>query len=159
MTRNMAYGVGAELGNRRVLVAVHTSGAPSESEWSSWVSFLEKLGAEVDQDLTRLPNLVITDGGAPTTQQRTAVNVLVAQGKTMPPVAVVTDSAMVRTMLRAFSLFNPRIRAFAPSEFGLAITHLGVPATEQKALAQTCRRLEMELGSGTVRTVDALFKS
>lgn len=157
MVRNMAFEVGAEIGNRRVLVAVHTKDAPSDAEWNAWLAFIEPLGEEVGQDLARLPNLVVTDGGAPSTAQRTAVNMLVAQGKTLPPVAVVTDSLLVRTVLRGISIFNPATKAFAPTELGQALDHLGIPASAANALAAVCVRMGKSLGR--VRTTELIVVS
>lgn len=156
MAQHMAYGEAGEFSNRTILVAVHTSEPPSEAEWNGWVALLERCGRAVEQDLWRLPNLVVTDGGAPSTAQRTAVNVLIAQAKTMPPVAVVTDSILVRTLLRGFSIFNPRMRGFAPADFAAAIAHLGLPASEAPSLIQACRRLARELSPSSVKTADAL---
>lgn len=152
----MAFGAAGEFGDRTILVAVHTSVAPSEAEWSSWVALLDEHGKRVAEDLWRMPNLVITDGGAPSTAQRTVVNMLIAQGKTMPPVAVVTDSLVVRTLLRAFSVFNPRMRGFAPGAFAGAVSHLGLPASEARSLVQACKQLELEIGRGAVKTIAAL---
>ena len=157
MSRTMAFEVGVELGNRRVLVAVHTKDAPSDEEWDSWLAFIDALGKQVDQDLARLPNLVVADGGAPSTAQRTAVNMLVAQGKTLPPVAVVTDSLLVRTLLRGFSIFNPSTKAFAPTELDRALEHLGIPGSAATALAAVCVRMAKSLGR--VRTTDHFLES
>lgn len=150
----MAFEVGAEIGARRVLVAVHTKQAPTDAEWNAWLALLEQVGEEVGQDLARLPNLVVTDGGAPSTAQRTAVNMLVAQGKTLPPVAVVTDSLFVRTVLRGLTIFNPGTKAFAPAELGRALDHLGIPASAATTLAAACVRLGKSIGG--VRTTDLL---
>lgn len=155
MKRNMAYGTGGEFGGRKLLIAVHTASAPSDLEWDRWLAFLDENGKQMNGDLARLPNLVFTDGGAPSTAQRTAVNMRIAQGVTLPPVAVVTNSVVVRTILRGLSVFNPGTRAFAPTDLENALTHLDVPLSETKSILQAAKRLEMEIGAGSVSTVDA----
>lgn len=154
MTRNMSFG-SAEFGDRTLLMALHTESAPSDQEWGEWTDFIGPLSKRVNQDLQRCPNLVITDGGAPSTAQRTAVNVLIAQAETMPPIAVVTESLTVRTVLRGLSIFNPRVRAFAPTDMEGALVHLGIPPSERRTVIDACRRIERAQGM-TVRTLRAV---
>lgn len=139
---------------------LHTDKPPGDDEWSGFVDMLDKVSKSHDWDLARTGNLVFTDGGAPDTEQRTAVNVLVAQGKTLPPVALVTDSAVVRAMVRALSIFNSRLRVFSPSDLGGAMAHLGLLPHERAGLVARCVELERaELGAGAVKTLEAVRRA
>jgi hypothetical protein len=151
----MAHGSGGEFGDRTLLIALHTETAPSDEEWGTWIAFIEPFGLRTQQDLHRCPNLVLTDGGAPSTAHRTAANVLISQAETMPPVAVVTASIAVRTLLRGLSIFNPRVRSFAPTELDAALTHLGVPLSARGAVIARCRAIEQAHGMN-VRTLRAV---
>jgi hypothetical protein len=153
MKRNMAYEM-VSLGGRRVYVALHTRDAPSSDEWDGWVALLDKNAKEDGFDLERTPNLVVTDGGAPDREQRTAVNVIVSQAKTLPSVALVTDSIVVRSMVRAFSIFNPRVAVFAPADFNRALTHIGLATSTRPELVARLTALADESLAG--RRVDTL---
>lgn len=158
MTRNMAYSL-AEVGGRQVFVAVHTKQAPSDEEWAGWTSMLERHAKASDWNLGSVANLVITDGGAPSTAQRTAVNVLISQAKSYPAVALVTDSALVRTLIRAFSIFNPRIHVFAPADIGKAAEHLGFSRADVPQLIGACTKLESDtMKPGAVETLGVLTR-
>ena len=158
MTRNMAHAL-ANVGGQQVYVALHTKVAPSDEEWREWTTLLEKHGKAAEWDLAKTPNLVVTDGGAPSTAQRTVVNVLIAQAKTMPAVALVTDSTMVRAIARAFTIFNPRFRVFAPSQIREAAVHAGLASADVPELISALVRLEGDvLGAGAVSTLGELVR-
>lgn len=154
MTRNMAHSV-MELDGQIVFLSLHTKNVPSDEEWKGWTDTLEVHGRECGWNLGRSSNLVLTDGGAPTIGQRTAVNTLVAQGKTPPWVAVVTESTFVRAMLRALSIFNPRVHAFAPKDARAATDHLQLRSADAlEKVVEACERLERQtFGAGTIQTL------
>jgi hypothetical protein len=157
-TRNMAFQP-VMIGTRRVLIALHTKSPPSEAEWNRWTQLLEEEAKRCDFDFAQTPNLVLTDGGAPSTAQRTAVNVLIAQARTLPSVALVTDSVLVRAMVRAFSIFNPRIKVFTPAQMARAVVHLGLVEADVPALISALVTLEgQELGAGAVDTLGAVSR-
>jgi hypothetical protein len=158
MARNMAHSL-TEIGGRKLFVAIHTKNAPSGEEWAGWAAMLEKNCHAVEWDLGRIPNFVVTDGGAPSTAQRTEINVLIAQAKTLPPVAIVTDSTFVRTMIRAFSLFNPSLSVFSPADVAKAAAHVGVAKADVPQLIGALTKLEKEtFGEGMVHTLGALTR-
>lgn len=148
------------VGGRRISIALHTKRAPSDDEWRDWIALLDQVGPEVQWDLARAPNLVFTDGGAPDTSQRTAVNMRVAQGKTLPAVAVVTQSMLVRVMARGFSIFNPSVRVFAPEDLDGAVAHVGFAPRDARELLSAAINLEGKvLGAGAVETLSAVTRT
>jgi hypothetical protein len=151
----MGWGV-LEIDERRVLVAVHGTAPPSDAEWQEWIEMLAHHGRAVDQELVLLSNLVVTEGGAPTTEQRARVNAMVTAGRSRPAVAVVTSNRMVRLMVRGFSIFNDRVRVFAPGEWRGAALHAGVPSDRFASLVSLVGRIEADVfGAGTLPTVAA----
>lgn len=151
----MAWGL-LETPDKTVMIALHTKHSPSQAEWESWCEFLKQHGQAAHWDLSRFVNLVVTDGGAPSLAQRTNVNNIVAQGKTLPLVAVVTDAYAVRLIARAFTIFNPKFRVFAPEDFGAALSYLGI-SSFQRELVAILRRMETtEFGLGSVQTLKQL---
>jgi hypothetical protein len=156
--RNMAHGVfPADAGGLEIQLALHTATAPT---WLEWQPYLDQLRAHCDAanwDLARVGSLVVTDGGAPSTEQRTAANNLIVQGRTLPRVAVVTDAPVVRTLLRGVAIFNSNMRVFAPAEFAEALGFLGVDARRAAEALDALARMEREqLGAGRVKTLGAL---
>lgn len=157
-TTTMGFGL-YPIDGLRLIIALHPRGAPSDADWGEWLKLLDWVGPVVGWDLARTPNLVITDGGAPNTEQRTQVNVRVAQSKSFPPVAVVTRSLVVRTIIRGFSIFNPLSRVFAPSDLALATTHLGLTPGRSSEVIALAQRLEAEtLGAGAIVTLKEIAR-
>jgi serine/threonine protein kinase len=155
---NMAY-LAEEVGAQTVLLALHTARAPSDDEWRGWVAMIETIANDNRFDLARTSNLVITDGGAPNTAQRTLVNTLIAQGKTLPAVAVVTSSMIVRSMIRGFSIFNPNIAVFAPVQIAKAAEFLGLTKADVPPLIASCEKLEREMiRPGAIETLRVLTR-
>ncbi|AKF09017.1 hypothetical protein [Sandaracinus amylolyticus] len=160
-SRNMAMGRITGLpGGRELVVAMHTTLPPSEEEWNAWVALLEERSRAVDWDLERIGNLAITDGGAPDMTQRAPVNALIAQGRTYPNVALVTVSTVVRTVARAFTLFNPRFAVFVPGHIGDALAWLGVEPGNEGAILDALVDIERDtLGPGRVATLGAIRRA
>lgn len=156
--RNMAH-FRVELRGRPIYVALHTRITPSDAEWRAWTRSLEDYAKESGGDLGRSANLVITDGGSPNTSQRTAVNNIVALGASLPPVAVITSSLLVRTIVRAFTIFNEKLRVFAPDAVREAAEHVGITPSELSVvLAEAVRVERAELGRGAVQTLADVVK-
>jgi len=142
--------------DRTVVLCMHTTEAPSQMEWDEWCSLLGRHAEAAKWDLTQVPNLVVTDGGAPSTMQRSTINNMLAQGKGSPRVAVVTSSMAVRTIARAFTIFNPMFKVFAPAQMATALSFMGV-ASWQRGILTMLQEMEAEqLGPGSVKTLQAL---
>lgn len=154
-------GCGAvEIAGRDIFIALHPKTAPADADWGEWTALLEAYGKAHAWNLGNSTNLVVTDGGAPSTAQRTTINTLIAQAKSLPSVAIVTDSAVVRGIVRALSIFNPRVRVFSPSDIVLAGAHLGLAPRDLPALISTCDEIESaQLGRGAVESLQAIRRA
>jgi hypothetical protein len=79
-----------------LLVLCHSSAAPSDEEWETWIareSRYEHRGI-----------LISTEGGAPNSRQRSRVaDKAPKRGGLRPPVALLTDSAIIRSVMTAFA--------------------------------------------------------
>lgn len=140
MARNMTsfrFDIGSE--GLFVLVTVHNASAPSTEDWAEWVVVCEQALKDTRGDLASAGNLVVTDGGAPNSEQRTRITQVLADAYTQPRVAVVTDSGIVRVAARAFALFNRDTRVFAPAQFGEAVDHVRCP---RSALPELLAKIE-----------------
>lgn len=111
---------------RGFVYAVHDHRAPSDEEWGAYLAACSEVIANCP-DPQGASALAITDGGAPNAEQRRAVVALVQQhyGKGVERIrsAVVSDSAVVRGVVTAFSWHIPEIRIFAPVAIDPALEH------------------------------------
>lgn len=156
---NMAHMVWErEGGGGVVLLVAHTGTAPSDGEWDAWLATLEQMNKRFAGEFSLCANLVLTDGGGPSQSQRTRVNTLVAAGRSSPPVAVVTDSRVVRTLGSGLSIFNPRFRVFPPAQFTVATVHLGMARHEVGPMLRAVQDMvESHMGAGMVKTLQHIL--
>ena len=134
MKKNMAVKV-----VDRLFLVVYGARAPSEDEWGDYLKNVEHHG------VVSTTQLVVTDGGAPTSAQRRSLDDLFA-GRYVP-VAVVSGSFPVRAMVTAMSWFNWSIRAFSPGPEGLreALQYLAIPARREALIVRELNKLYREL--------------
>jgi len=139
----------------RLNVVVHGAKAPSPLEWSRYLS--EMSGRKEDE----LRVVVFSYGGAPGGAQRLQLSSMVEGGDFRVPLALVTDTLLVRAMVGALRWFNPAIRAFALSETREAYEFLGLTTEERERVTAIREELESELadsdplGGSPARTVAA----
>jgi len=134
--RNMVTGCVGD-----VIVCIHTAQPPSDEEWHEFIVAIKSF-----KDVSKVRNLVLTEGGAPNSVQRRAVNELL-QGK--PGVsAVVSGSALVRGVVTALNWFNPYVKTFAPSEVEDAYRYLRLAPKDVEALRVQIPKLKAVLGLG-----------
>lgn len=151
----MAHGR-LDLGGRCLLLVIHGREPPTGPEWDAWLDVLRADAAERSGDFSRSSNLVLSDGGGPSTAQRTEVNNIVAVAKVEPRVALVTESVVVRTLARGLSLFNSSFAVFEPASFRRAVSHVGLGGHEA-AVLDALRTLEAKaFGAGASRTLAAI---
>jgi len=123
----------------RVLVVAHTHRAPSDTEWSRWMTRMS-LG-----DYEHI--LVATSGGGPTAVQRKKTNQF-WKGKEIPRFSLLTESRAVIGIVSVFNWFlDNRLKAFHPTNTRGALDYLEVPASERDALLDTASRLRLALES------------
>ena len=134
MKKNMAVKV-----VDRLFLVVYGARAPSEDEWCDYLKSVEHHG------VVSTTQLVVTDGGAPTSAQRRSLDDLLA-GRYVP-VAVVSGSFAVRAMVTTMSWFNWSIRAFPLGPEGLrdALQYLAIPACREALIVRELNKLYREL--------------
>lgn len=113
-----------------LIVAVHTTSAPSDDEWSEWCEHCELGFSLVKGELSLLPGLAFSDGGAPTLAQRNRVGALVFDGRSKPRIAIVSGSTTIRLLGPVLGALMPGVRAFAPAAVRDAIAHCGWNASD-----------------------------
>ena len=121
----------------RLFLVMYGMASPSDDEWGSYLATVERHGIE------RTMQLIITDGGEPTSEQRRELNELL--GSRVVPVAVVSSSARVRGTVTALSWLNRRIKAFPPSELWEALAYLEIPRPRFELVEHELLRLRSRL--------------
>ena len=122
------------------LVVVHGVTHPSDADWTIYLDALR-------QNYERIHSqLIVTEGGSPTSAQRKAsLEIAPNRWDQTPPTAVVTSSVLARGAVTALSWFmKDRIRAFAQAEFDDACAFIGASA-EKTALRDAATRLRATL--------------
>jgi hypothetical protein len=123
-----------------VAVAVHTDTSPSNAEWADFMSILKKLG--------RPRVLAFTDGGGPNAAQRKVFN---DHGEALGikiPIAVVTESLLVRSIVMPMNMFSNQVQVFTPKHFKDALVHCGLSTLEHKPILVEAARLSAALAGG-----------
>jgi hypothetical protein len=121
----------------RYFVSYHTAAPPTDEEWRDQLVYVDGRMAELRGVL------VVADGGGPNVVQRKQLAELF-QGK-LPPVAVITESAMVRGMLVALSWFGLKQRAFAPADFEKALQFLGANGHARTVVTKAIEQLRADV--------------
>lgn len=124
----------------RTLVIVHNKDFPSDAEWDAYLEALR--GHLLEWDDRR--SLVVTEGGAPSRNQRSRMAALVKDS--VATTAVVSGASAVRATVGALNLNNPAIRAFAPDDLDGALEHLGLRESERKDILAVLPSLQRRVG-------------
>jgi hypothetical protein len=90
--------------------------------------------------------VILSRGGAPDGAQRRALMAMVGSAR-KPPVALLSDSIIVRGITAAFHLFAPIMKAFGTSELQAAGDFLNLTPTERERVAALLSELERELAA------------
>ncbi len=129
-----------------LLVLCHSEDNPTEAEWDRWIA-TERLRKH-------RALLVITRGGAPNSKQRARVaEVLGANAGPTPPVALLTDSAVLRTLMTAFTWLlgrQHRMKAFSPEAIDDAVAWTAVDVRAERVRI-AIRRLQAALEGSRAR--------
>ena len=123
-----------------LIVLRENSATPTDRDWDE---FLEILAAN-RSNFQHIKILVATDGGGPSSDQRTRLSV--ALGGRPVRVAVVTDSIKVRFIVSSIALLNSEIATFSKSELSEAYKHLSLTLHEVKLVELAIREMTPLVG-------------
>lgn len=128
----------------RLVVTVHTEAVPADDEWAVYVSGACDYLPLEDQRI-----LVVSAGGGPNGKQR--MMVVDALKGARVPVAIITNSWLMRGSGIAVSWFNPSLKVFGPDALDSAIDYLGLTVWERVESARCLKELEEGLGLDVVQ--------
>jgi hypothetical protein len=115
--KDLQFGLVAD----RVIALIHTAQPPSDTAWEAHHALIYQAMGERYVDIGYF---VITAGGAPTPKQRRIGNQHV-KGRKMVR-AIVTDSFVVRQLIKSWAWFAPGLASFAPAELRAGLAYVGV---------------------------------
>jgi hypothetical protein len=121
----------------RICVCYYNALEPTDQEHRESIQFFRKL------DFSYVRVLAISEGGAPTTLQRKDFNDIVA-GRSIP-LALLTDSVLVRGVVTAYSWFNRSIRAFSSDDIQDALAYLEVEEPQYEKFEAEIRLLQEQV--------------
>ena len=125
--------------------------APEAAEWKAYIDDVLALGRSQRAGDRQVRILVVTDGGGPSTVQRT--HFVEAMGDIKVSPAVLSSNMLVRGIVTVFNWFNVQNKIFAPKDVIGALEFVGVGATGRAAIWSTVETLAAQLGG--VETVSA----
>jgi len=124
------------------LVGCHSDAPPADSEWDKWI----ERGRTGDHAAI----LVSSEGGSPNSAQRARLSKMVAANAEPPPFVLLTNSALLRSVLTALSWLLPtkqRLKALPPDALDEALSWLGV-SVHAAQVAEAIARLRAALAKG-----------
>jgi len=121
-----------------LVVVVYGAKDPSNADIEEVVGVFKKL------DMSRIPSLIVSHGGAPNALQREML--LTSIGTAEHLSAVMSDSLRVRGVVTALSWFKENIKAFSKSKLGSALEYLNISPSRNETIAKEIDRLEHRVG-------------
>jgi hypothetical protein len=121
-----------------LMVLCEGTNTPTDADCEAYVNALESSSAE-----RPLRILVVTDGGTPTRSQQPGL--LAFHRRRLPKCAVVTSATNIRFVASIFTLANPNVRMFLPSQRDSAHMHLGLKPADADAVWAVVDRLHDKL--------------
>lgn len=128
-----------------LLLAYHGSAAPTDAEWNQWI--------EHNARAVHRGTLALTEGGSPNSAQRGRIADVV-RGQTQP-FALMTDSAVIRSVLTAFSWLlgsGQAMKAFASADLEGALKWLKVEVQPERVHLAVARLRQALARAGAVKS-------
>lgn len=132
----------------RFTLTVHTERVPSEEEWTQYISQVRD-----HMPLEEQRALVVSAGGGPNGTQRKAMVTALEGAKV--PVAILSNSLLMRSAATAVSWFNPQLKVFGPNDLEPAIDYLGLTPWERTETRNTLVEFQATLRIDVARQAAA----
>jgi len=128
----------------RLVVTVHTRAVPSDEDWDAYMAQVDAYLPLEDQRV-----LVVSAGGGPNGKQRKMM--VEALNGARVPVAIITNSLLMRGAGTAVSWFNPSLKVLGPGNLDAAVEYLGLTTWERVESDRALKELQKTLGLDVVR--------
>jgi hypothetical protein len=124
-----------------IRVAHHNKDEPTHLDWSDVLAWTRERCAR--PGVAKF--LIVSDGGGPNAKQRNEFAKAV-EGRTTRT-AIITGSAIARSILTAMQWFSPSIRGFAPGDIDAAFAYLEIAPVDHERFVAVIGELRSELAA------------
>ncbi len=140
----------------QVVLAAQDKKEASAEQWAALMGHVREGVAREKGDMQRITGMVISDGGAPTVEQRADLKAFLAGKKFR--IVVATDVAVVRVVVGLMSWFNPEMKVVAPTRVDQWFEFAHVQPKEHAEVWQVMWKLQQSIGgSSTARKMNEFF--
>jgi hypothetical protein len=145
-----------QCGGLDVALWLHTAHDPSREHWDLAMHAVLEHMKQNNVPVSRLRNLVLSDGGAPNVRQRLQLHRELWRGQSSKISVVTTalSNPLKRGVATALSWLNPACGFFAPSQIRQALLHVDL-AREERAIFRSLAKLQARLPRVAVLDVAA----
>ncbi len=141
-----------DLGNN-CLLFVHSKKTANDQEGEGVIRAYRSLGDQLGE----YRQIVITDGGGPSSAQRQRMQAEFGDALKLMPTAVLSDAITVRFVISSLRLFMKNIKAFEARDVPGALEFAGVPADAQDTVRKRLQETAGKVPAGRFRTLDAML--
>lgn len=136
-----------------VVLVVHNTRVPDRKEWDEYLTAVATARDGMGRDFASFRQLVITDGGVPSSAQRKAFAEIVRAGENVDKlkVAIVSRNFSVRGIATALRWMGFPVRSFDPEQLAEAFACLAVSSSDAIALCTAIEELCATI-NGSVRS-------
>ena len=136
-----------------VVLVVHNTREPDREEWDEYLTAVATARAGLGRDFASFRQLVITDGGVPSSAQRKAFAEVVRAGENVDKlkVAIISRSFSVRGIATALRWMGFPVRSFDPEQLAEAFACLAVSSSDAIAICTAVGELCATI-DGSVRS-------
>ncbi len=115
-----------------LLILRQNKGNPSDEEWDECLGLLKP-------DLDNVRVLVVTDGGAPSPEQRRRLNQTMSGAPLR--ISVVSESVKVRFVVSSVAFLSRNIKSFSETEYSDALQHLDLDLDQRRVAQRHVREM------------------
>lgn len=125
-----------KVGQRDISLWLHTAKNPSDDEWDAACEMHAAIGRQDPQRMLKLRSLVLSDGGAPTSKQRSRLFSLFAAPFHSSLISTALDNPLKRAIANTIASFmNPKFRMHSPEQSYAALQHVDLVLDSKAILA------------------------
>ena len=145
-------------GQLDVLLWLHTTKNPPALEWERACEQIAELKSNSQGDISRIRSLVISDGGAPNSTQRSRLfgDIFEHRACKLSVVTPVLSNPIKRGVATAIGWLNPAFRAYEPVRWPEALAHIDV-ADQIEGIWPGFEKLQATLP--TIRTLEFIARA
>jgi hypothetical protein len=119
-----------QCGDLELMLWLHTGENPSKEEWDTHLDDLRRVKARRNGDMNSFRSVVMSDGGAPGSRERSIIfkDLLTGPGMRFAAISAMLSNPVLYGIGTAISWMQPRFKVYSPNQSRQALAYLGVQA-------------------------------